>query len=192
MRFIPQSIPEVVLIQPKVYEDMRGSFCETFRQDLLEDFLGHSVRFVQENESKSPKGVLRGLHFQSSPYAQSKLVQVTQGRVLDVVVDLRRGSPNYGCHVAQELSDEQPGQLFIPKGMAHGFVVLSEWATVSYKVDNPYRVEHEQGLAFDDPDLKIDWLLPPDTLILAPRDQHQGRLANLAPFFDYHDNLYLE
>jgi len=135
MKFIPQSIPDVILLQPKVHGDDRGYFVETFRQDLFDQAIGHKVTFFQDNESKSAKGVLRGLHFQLPPHAQSKLVRVISGTVLDIAVDIRAGSPTLGHHVAVELSEENKYQLFIPRGFAHGFIVLSETATFAYKVD---------------------------------------------------------
>ncbi len=147
MQFIKQSIPEVVLIKPQVHGDDRGYFSETFRQDKFEEAVGYRVHFCQDNESKSTKGVLRGLHFQLPPYAQSKLVRVIEGEVLDVAVDIRKGSPTFGQVVTSILNDENKHQLFIPRGFAHGFVVLSETAIFAYKVDNYYSPECDRGLA---------------------------------------------
>lgn len=179
MKFTPQSVPEVVLIEPKVHGDDRGYFVETFRQDQLDEALGYKVDFCQDNESKSTKGVLRGLHFQLAPFPQSKLVRVIEGEVLDVAVDIRQNSPTFGKHVAVILNDLNKHQLFIPHGFAHGFVVLSETATFAYKVDNYYSPECDRGLAFDDPELCIDWLLPPEKLQLSAKDQKQPNLAEL-------------
>jgi dTDP-4-dehydrorhamnose 3,5-epimerase len=190
MKFIPQSIPEVVLIEPQVYGDERGYFVETFRQDLFEQAIGYKVLFVQDNESKSTKGVLRGLHFQLHPHAQSKLVRVIEGKVLDIAVDIRQGSPTYGQHVAVELSEQNKHQLFIPRSFAHGFVVLSDTATFAYKVDNYYAPQCDRGLAFDDPQLAIDWQLPLDSLQLSAKDTKQPKFSELEKVFDYHINYY--
>jgi len=181
----PQSIPEVLLIKPALHGDERGYFCETYRQDLLQQATGYPIQLIQDNESRSSKGVLRGLHFQLPPYAQSKLVRVIEGKVLDVAVDIRKGSPTYGAHVAAELSAENRHQLWIPRGFAHGFVVLSEHATFSYKVDNYYAPAHDRGIAFDDPALNIDWKLPKAQLKLSEKDRKQPPLAELAEGFQY-------
>ena len=190
MKFIPQVIPDVWVIEPKVYGDERGYFVETFRQDKFEDALGFKVNFIQDNESKSSKGVLRGLHFQLAPYAQSKLVRVIEGAVLDVAVDIRRGSPSFGKHVAVELSGVNKKQMFIPRGFAHGFVVLTDTATLAYKVDNYYSPECDRGLAFDDIDLNIDWQLTKQQLLLSDKDTQQPTLAVLTDCFDYNYNDY--
>jgi dTDP-4-dehydrorhamnose 3,5-epimerase len=190
MEFIPQAIPDVVLIRPKVHGDHRGYFVETFRQDKLEEALGYHVQFVQDNESKSSKGVLRGLHFQLAPYAQSKLVRVIEGCVLDVAVDIRKGSPTFGQHVALELSGENKQQLFVPRGFAHGFVVLSDTATFAYKVDNYYSPECDRGLAFDDACLAVDWQLERDQLLLSDKDTKQPLLSELEDCFEYKTNYY--
>lgn len=190
MQFIPQSIPDILVIEPKVHGDHRGYFIETFRQDKLEQSLGYKVDFIQDNESKSSKGVLRGLHFQLAPYAQSKLVRVIEGAVLDVAVDLRKGSPTFGQHVAVELSGDNKKQMFIPRGFAHGFVVLTDIATFAYKVDNYYSPECDRGLAFDDAALNIDWLLNKQQLLLSDKDTKQPTLAQLTDFFDYNQNYY--
>jgi dTDP-4-dehydrorhamnose 3,5-epimerase len=167
MEFVKQTIPDVVLIKPKVHGDDRGYFVETFRQDKFEDAIGYKVSFCQDNESKSSKGVLRGLHFQLPPYAQSKLVRVIEGKVLDVAVDIRHGSPTFGQYISAELSAENKHQLFVPRGFAHGFVVLSDIAIFAYKVDNYYSPECDRGLAFDDESLNIDWQLPDSQLKLS-------------------------
>ena len=190
MEFIPQNISDILVIKPKVHGDERGSFFEAFRQDKLEDALGYKVDFVQDNESKSFKGVLRGLHFQLAPYAQSKLVRVIEGSVLDIAVDIRRGSPSFGKHVAVELSGVNRKQTFIPRGFAHGFVVLTDTATFAYKVDNYYSPEYDRGLAFDDMDLNIDWQLTKQQLLLSDKDTQQPRLTELADCFDYNHNYY--
>jgi len=190
MQFIPQAIPDVFVIEPKVHGDHRGYFAETFRQDKLEQALGYKVNFVQDNESKSSKGVLRGLHFQLAPHAQSKLVRVIEGCVLDVAVDIRQGSPTFGQHVAVELSGENKKQMFVPRGFAHGFIVLTDTATFAYKVDNYYSPECDRGLAFDDKKLNIDWLLPTDSLSLSDKDTKQPSFSELADCFDYATNYY--
>ena len=190
MEFLPQVIPEVFLVKPIIHGDHRGYFIETFRQDQLEQAIGYSVIFVQDNESRSFRGVLRGLHFQRPPHAQAKLVRVIEGEVQDVVVDIRQGSPTYGKHVVAKLSAENKHQLWIPKGFAHGFVVLSETAIFSYKVDDYYSSEQDQGIAFDDPALQIDWQLPRTQLKLSEKDQQQPFLAALSPCFHYGEPLY--
>lgn len=190
MKYLPQSIPDIILIQPKVHGDSRGYFVETFQRETFEKATGYAVDFCQDNESKSSKGVLRGLHFQLPPFAQSKLVRVIEGEVLDVAVDIRRGSPTFGQHVAVRLSSENKHQLFIPRGFAHGFVVLSDTATFAYKVDNYYSPECDAGLAFDDPILGIDWLLPHSELQLSAKDQKQPLLSQLQSGFDYSVDYY--
>ena len=184
MKFIPQSIPEVVLIEPVVHGDSRGYFVETFRQDLFEKAIGCSVNFIQDNESKSTKGVLRGLHYQLLPYTQAKLVRVIEGSVLDIAVDIRKSSPTFGQHVAVELTVNNKHQLFIPHGFAHGFVVLSDSATFAYKVDNYYSPEHDRGIAFDDKDLDIDWQLPIEDLQLSDKDKSLPGLAGAENLFE--------
>ena len=191
MQFIAQSIPDIFVIKPKVHGDQRGYFVETFRQDKLEEALGYKVDFVQDNESKSSKGVLRGLHFQLAPHAQSKLVRVIDGSVLDVAVDIRKGSPTFGQHVAVELSGDNKKQMFVPRGFAHGFVVLTDTATFAYKVDNYYSPECDRGLAFDDKTLNIDWRLAKESLLLSEKDTEQLLLAELEDCFDYNTNYYV-
>jgi len=188
--FIPQSIPDVLVIEPKVHGDLRGYFVETFRQDKFEQALGYKVNFIQDNESKSSKGVLRGLHFQLAPHAQSKLVRVIEGAVLDVAVDIRIGSPSFGQHVKVVLSGENKKQIFIPRGFAHGFVVLTDTATFAYKVDNYYSPECDRGLTFDDAELNIDWQLPKEQLQLSDKDTKQSKLVELSDCFDYSQNYY--
>ena len=189
MQFIRTKIEDVIIIEPKVFGDDRGYFVETFRQDKLEDFLGFSVGFCQDNESKSSKGVIRGLHYQLSPAAQTKLVRVIQGRVLDVAVDIREGSPTFGQHVAVELSAENKKQLFVPRGFAHGFVVLEDDTVFAYKVDNYYSPENDRGVAFDDPTIGIDWIVEREALKLSEKDTKQPKLHQ-ADLFTYGENLY--
>jgi len=190
VEFIPQAIADVILIQPTVVGDHRGYFVETFRQDLFEVAVGHPVTFVQDNESRSSRGVLRGLHFQLPLSAQSKLVRVTEGEVLDVAVDIRVGSPTFGKYVSAKLSAENKHQLWVPRGFAHGFVVLSDFATFNYKVDNYYDPENERGIAYDDPQLQIDWRLPSEQLQLSEKDRQQPTLKRLPECFRYGENLY--
>ena len=184
MNFIPQSIPDVLLIEPTVHGDSRGYFMESFRQDLLDDFLGYEVNFVQDNESKSSKGVLRGLHYQLPPSAQAKLVRVIEGRVLDVAVDIRQSSPTFGQYVSKELSSDNHHQLFIPRGFAHGFVVLSESAVFAYKVDNYYSPDDDRGIAYCDKEIGIDWVLKSDELQLSEKDKSQPILSETKDFFE--------
>ena len=169
MTFTELEIKGVWLIEPKRFGDNRGYFCETFKLDEFESHVG-KINFVQDNESMSTYGVLRGLHFQRGKWSQAKLVRVSQGRVLDVAVDLRRGSSTYGRHVAVELSQENAHQLFIPRGFAHGFVVLSETAQFQYKVDNVYAPQSEATLRFDDDALGIDWRIPHSDMKLSEKD----------------------
>lgn len=191
MLIAPLVLPDVLLIEPQMLGDARGYFCETWRKDKLEVFLSHELNFCQDNESRSSRGVLRGLHFQLPPFAQTKLVRVLEGEVLDVAVDIRLGSPTFGQHVAVRLSGENKKQLFVPRGFAHGFVVLSDTALFAYKVDNYYSPECDRGLAFDDPALGIDWLLPHEQLQLSAKDQQQPLLAQLEHGFDYAVNYYV-
>jgi len=189
MKFTRTKIEDVVIIEPKVHGDERGYFVETFRQDLLEEFLGFSLNFCQDNESKSSKGVLRGLHYQLPPDAQTKLVRVIKGKVLDVAVDIREGSPTFGEYVAVELSEENKKQLFVPRGFAHGFVVLEDDTIFAYKVDNYYSPECDRGIAFDDPSIGIDWGLPKEELKLSVKDKKQPLLKD-AEIFNIKDKLY--
>ena len=190
MKFIKTNIPEVIIIEPTAFADDRGYFMETFRKDNLEEAIGHSVNFVQDNESKSTYGVLRGLHFQLPPFAQSKLIRACSGRVLDIALDVRKGSPTFGKHVAIELSEENKRQLFIPRGFAHGFLVLSETATFVYKVDNYYSKESDSGIDFADPALNIDWQINADDLQFSAKDKNHPLLADSDKLFDYNENLY--
>jgi dTDP-4-dehydrorhamnose 3,5-epimerase len=183
LKFIPQSIEDVILIETTTHGDDRGYFVETFRQDLLDKAIGYKVNFIQDNESKSTKGVLRGLHYQLPPCTQAKLVRVIEGSVLDVAVDIRKSSPTFGQHVAVELTANNKHQLFVPHGFAHGFVVLSDSATFAYKVDNYYAPEHDRGIAFDDSELAIDWQLPLELLQLSDKDKTHPYLANTKDLF---------
>ena len=177
MEFIEQSIPGVFVIEPKKFGDARGYFMETYRQDLFERHVG-KVDFVQDNESRSSYGVLRGLHFQKGEFSQAKLVRVLNGRVLDVAVDLRKSSPTFGKYVMVELSEENNKQLFIPRGFAHGFLVLSDTATFAYKVDNVYAPDQEATLMYDDPSVGIKWPLAAEKLLLSAKDLNGKYLAD--------------
>lgn len=173
MKFIKTNISDVILCEPTVIKDERGYFFECFNKEVFEKHLGKPIHFCQDNEAKSTKGVLRGLHYQLPPYAQSKLVRVISGKVLDIAVDIRRGSATFGQYVAVELSGENKYQLFVPAGFAHGYVVLSDEAVFSYKVDNYYSKTHERGIIYNDPELKIDWKLPINELIISEKDKIQ-------------------
>ena len=189
MTFTRTDIPDVVICEPTVHGDERGYFVETFRQDKLEDFLGFKVKFCQDNESKSSRGVLRGLHYQLSPAAQTKLVRVIQGSVLDVAVDIRKGSPTFGMHVAVKLTAENKKQLFVPRGFAHAFVVLEDNTIFAYKVDNYYSPENDRGVAFNDPAINIDWGIAMEELKLSDKDTKQPLLQD-ADLFTYGVNYY--
>ena len=190
MTFTRTAIPDVVIIEPKVHGDSRGYFVETFVSNKLEEFLGYQINFCQDNESKSSKGVLRGLHYQLPPYAQTKLVRVIHGRVLDVAVDIRKNSPTFGKYVAVELSGENKKQLLIPRGFAHGFVVLEDDTVFAYKVDNYYSPECDRGIAFDDKNLNIDWILNHDELNLSAKDTKQPKLNETNDLFEFGVNYY--
>ena len=190
MTFTRTAIPDVVIIEPKVHGDSRGYFVETFRQDKLEEFLGYQINFCQDNESKSSKGVLRGLHYQLPPHAQTKLVRVIHGRVLDVAVDIRKNSPTFGKYVAVELSGENKKQLLIPRGFAHGFVVLEDDTVFAYKVDNYYSPECDRGIAFDDKNLNIDWILNHNELNLSAKDIKQPKLNETNDLFEFGVDYY--
>lgn len=181
MDFQELNIKGVWLIKPKRYGDERGYFSETWKREEFEAHVG-KVNFVQDNESLSSYGVLRGLHLQRGQWSQAKLVRVSMGRVLDVALDLRPGSPTYGKHVAVELSQEGGEQLFIPRGFAHGFVVLSEKAQFQYKVDNVYAPQSEMSIAFNDPDLGIDWRIDPSQMLLSSKDLKGIRLKDVKSF----------
>ena len=189
MNFTRLKIPDVILCEPAVFGDDRGYFTETFRQDKLDEFLGFNINFCQDNESKSSFGVLRGLHYQLMPHAQTKLVRVIQGSVLDVAVDIRKGSPTFGQHVTVELTAENKKQLLVPRGFAHGFVVLSKEAIFAYKVDNYYSPECDRGIAFNDATLAIDWQLKASALQLSVKDTQQPLFQD-ADYFNHSINLY--
>jgi len=189
MNFIRTDIEDVIIIEPKVHGDDRGYFIETFRQDKLEEFLGFKVNFCQDNESKSSKGVLRGLHYQLAPAAQTKLVRVIQGRVLDVAVDIRDGSPSFGKFVSVELSGDNKRQLFVPRGFAHAFLVLEDETIFAYKVDNYYSPENDRGIAFDDLSIGVNWTIDKELLKLSDKDTKQPLLKD-ADLFNYGDKLY--
>ena len=182
MKFIKTIIPGVFILEPSVFGDHRGYFLESFNLEKFEENVC-SIKFVQDNESKSTKGVLRGLHFQKPPFDQAKLVRCIDGEVMDVVVDIRKGSPTYGKHVTVKLSGENKRQLFIPKGFAHGFSVLSETAVFAYKVDNTYAPEYDSGIRFDDKELNIDWGLTEDEVQLSGKDENLSFFKDLdSPF----------
>ena len=189
MEIIKTAIEGVVIIEPRLFKDDRGYFFESFSQREFTEKV-RKVDFVQDNESKSSYGVLRGLHFQKPPYAQSKLVRVIKGSVLDVAVDIRKGSPTFGEHVSVELTEENHRQFFIPRGFAHGLVVLTEEVIFQYKCDNFYAPQCEGALAWDDPALKIDWKVSADKIILSGKDQHHECLEEAGWLFDYNENLY--
>ena len=189
MKIIETTIEGVVIIEPRLFKDERGYFFESFSQREFEEKI-RKISFVQDNESKSSYGVLRGLHFQKPPYAQSKLVRVIKGAVLDVAVDIRKGSPTFGKHVAVELTEENHLQLFIPRGFAHGFSVLSQEVIFQYKCDNFYAPQSEGALAWDDSDLNINWRIPTNQIILSEKDKHHEKLKDASWLFDYNTNLY--
>jgi dTDP-4-dehydrorhamnose 3,5-epimerase len=190
MKFIRTEIPDVVICEPVVHGDTRGYFVETFRQDKLEEFLGFKINFCQDNESKSSRGVLRGLHYQLAPSAQTKLVRVIQGKVLDVAVDIRKESPTFGKHIAVELTSENKRQLLVPRGFAHGFVVLEDDTIFAYKVDNYYSPKNDRGIAFNDLDLGIDWQVDAASLNLSAKDKTQPKLEETNDLFEYGVNYY--
>ncbi|WP_031425081.1 dTDP-4-dehydrorhamnose 3,5-epimerase [Flavimarina sp. Hel_I_48] len=189
MNFVRTEIPDIVICEPKIFGDSRGYFSETFRKDKLEEFLGYTVNFCQDNESKSSFGVLRGLHYQLPPFTQSKLVRVIEGTVLDVAVDIRKGSPYFGKNVTVELNAEERKQLFVPRGFAHGFIVLSETAKFAYKCDNYYAPSHDRGIVYNDQTVGIEWQIPATKLKLSDKDITQPTLID-AELFDYNINLY--
>lgn len=178
MNFIPTKLSGCFILEPKVIHDSRGYFMESFNEKTFQDGVGQSVKFVQDNQSFSSKGVLRGLHYQSGEYAQAKLVRVLQGEVLDVAVDIRPESETYGQYVAEVLSAENQRQLFIPRGFAHGFLVLSETATFFYKCDNFYNKESEGGIIYNDAQLNIDWQLKQEELLISEKDTQLPELNN--------------
>lgn len=191
MEIVSTDIPGVVIVEPRVFRDSRGYFFESWSQRDF-DALVRPVRFVQDNESCSSYGVVRGLHFQKGAFSQSKLVRVVEGTVLDIAVDIRRGSPTFGRHVAVELTGGDHRQLFIPRGFAHGFSVLSDNAVFQYKCDNYYAPQAESAIAWDDPALGIDWKLDPGDIILSDKDRRHPPLSACPDLFDYGDDLYAD
>ena len=189
MEVIKTDIEGVVIIEPRIFRDDRGYFYESFSQREFEEKVCRTT-FVQDNQSKSSYGVLRGLHFQKPPYCQSKLVRCIKGAVLDVAVDLRKGSPTFGKHVAVELTEENHRQLFVPRGFAHGFAVLSEEAVFQYKCDNFYNKESEGAIAWNDPELAIDWRIPADKALLSEKDKLNKGIKEADFLFDYNEELY--
>jgi dTDP-4-dehydrorhamnose 3,5-epimerase len=182
MKFIKTAIPGVFIIEPSVFGDDRGYFLESFNLEKFEENV-YPIKFVQDNESKSSKGVLRGLHFQTPPFAQAKLVRCIEGKVIDVVVDIRKGSPTYGKHLAIELTGDNKRQLFVPRGFAHGFLVLSDSATFAYKVDNTYAPEFDAGIKYDDKELNINWGITEEEIQLSEKDKNLSFFKDLdSPF----------
>ena len=179
MNIIDTNLIDCKVIQPQLHNDNRGYFFERYHQQKLNDSLGFEVNFIQDNESFSSKGVLRGLHFQTGNYAQAKLVRVIQGRVLDVAVDLRKDSSTFAQHFSIELSEDNKNQLFVPRGFAHGFIVLSDTAIFSYKCDNYYNKASEGGIRYDDPSLGIDWKLPKEDILVSEKDLLLSTLSNV-------------
>ena len=196
MNVIKTAIDGVLIIEPRVFGDKRGYFFESFSQREFDEkvapILGHTINFVQDNESMSSYGVMRGLHFQRPPYTQSKLVRCVKGAVLDVAVDIRKGSPTFGKHVSVELTGDNHRQFFIPKGFAHGFVVLSEEAIFQYKCDNLYAPQSEGAIAWNDSALGIDWQIPTEEVMLSEKDKHHPLLADCPEIFDYNIDYYSE
>ncbi len=191
MKVIKTAIEDVVIIEPDVFGDSRGYFFESYSQKKFDEQV-RPVRFVQDNESKSKYGVLRGLHFQKGKDVQSKLVRVVKGRVLDVAVDIRKGSPTFGKYVAVELTEDNHRQLFVPRGFAHGFSVLSDEVIFQYKCDNLYAPESEGAIAWNDPDIGIDWQLPAEDVLLSAKDSAHPMLKDATDLFDYNVDYYAE
>lgn len=189
MEVIKTDLEGVVIIEPRVFKDARGYFFESFSQREFDEKVC-PIHFVQDNESMSTYGVIRGLHYQRMPYTQSKLVRCVKGAVLDVTVDIRKGSPTFGQHVAVELTEENHRQLFIPRGFAHGFAVLSDVAVFQYKCDNFYHPEADDGIQLMDEELGIDWRIPMEQAILSEKDLRHVKLRDAALDFDIHDKLY--
>ena len=189
MEVIKTDIEGVVIIEPRIFRDERGYFYESFSQREFEEKVCRTT-FVQDNQSKSSYGVLRGLHFQKPPYCQSKLVRCIKGAVLDVAVDIRKGSPTFGKYVAVELTEDNHRQFFVPRGFAHGFAVLSQEAIFQYKCDNFYNKESEGAITWNDPTLAIDWRVPADKILLSDKDKLNKNIANADYLFDYNEKLY--
>lgn len=191
MEVIKTAIDGVVIIEPKVFKDQRGYFFESFSQREFEAKV-RKINFVQDNESMSSYGVMRGLHFQRPPYTQSKLVRCVRGKVLDVAVDIRKGSPTYGQHVAVELSEDNHRQFFVPRGFAHGFAVLTDTAVFQYKCDNFYAPQADGGISIKDESLGIDWKIPTDKAVLSEKDTLHSCLKDFDSPFSYDEDLYPE
>lgn len=196
MNVIKTNIEGILILEPKVFNDARGYFFESFSQrefdEKIAPILGHTIRFVQDNESMSSYGVMRGLHFQRPPFTQSKLVRCVKGAVLDVAVDIRKGSPTFGQHVAVELTEDNRRQFFISKGFAHGFAVLSETAVFQYKCDEFYHPEADGGISIIDQSLGINWKIPTDQALLSEKDTKHQMLVNFDSPFNINTNLYIE
>lgn len=171
MKFLRSPLSDVIICEPQIHGDDRGYFFESFRQDKLEAFIGYKLNFCQDNESKSNKGVVRGLHYQLPPFEQTKLVRVISGRVLDIVVDIRKHSPTFGNHFSIELSAKNKRQIFVPKGFLHGYAVLEDNTIFSYKVDTYYSPEHDRGIRYNDPNLDINWMLDTKDILLSQKDK---------------------
>ena len=184
MPFVPTTIPDLLIFEPSVYGDSRGHFFEAYNEKVFQQ-QGLHIKFVQDNQSQSSYGVIRGLHYQLPPFEQVKLVRVLQGRILDVAVDIRKGSPHFGKHFAIELSAENKKQLLVPAGFAHGFSVLSETATVLYKCDQFYSKESEGGIRYNDRSLNIDWKLPHDQAVISEKDLELPDFASCKNTFEY-------
>ena len=196
MNVIKTNLEGVLILEPQVFHDARGYFFESFSQREFDEkvapILGHTIRFVQDNESMSSYGVMRGLHFQRPPFTQSNLVRCVKGAVLDVAVDIRKGSPTFGQHVAVELTEDNHRQLFISKGFAHGFAVLSETAVFQYKCDEFYHPEADGGISIMDQSLGINWKIPTDQALLSEKDTKHQMLVNFDSPFNINTNLYIE
>ena len=190
MRILKTDIEGVYIIEPHLFEDERGYFFEAFSERKFAELTGIETRFVQDNESRSAKGVVRGLHFQLPPHAQSKLVRVVRGKILDIAVDIRRGSPTFGHYVAVELSEYNHRQLFIPRGFAHGFSILEGDAIVEYKCDNYYAPESEGAIRWDDPTLAIDWHIAHSEVIVSAKDKANSLFEACEALFDYNRDYY--
>lgn len=190
MSIIKTELDGVLILEPKVFGDHRGYFFESYNKERFAQETGMEIDWVQDNESKSSYGVLRGLHFQKGPHAQSKLVRVVKGKVLDVAVDIRKGSPTFGKYVAVELTEDNHRQVFIPRGFAHGFVVLSKEVIFQYKCDNLYAPQSEGAIAWDDPEIGIDWGIPAQDIILSEKDKHHPKLSEAQDLFSINEKLY--
>ncbi|RAZ58765.1 dTDP-4-dehydrorhamnose 3,5-epimerase [Campylobacter hyointestinalis] len=185
MKFTRLSIPDIILIEPNIHQDNRGYFLESFRLDKLSEFIGYNINFVQDNESKSNFGVFRGLHYQKPPFAQAKLIRVVSGSIYDIVVDIRKNSPNFGRYLKMKLDGISKNILFIPKGFAHGFLTLEDNTIISYKADNYYSLNHDSGIAYNDPQIGIDLEFDKNKLVLSDKDKAQPMLSDINSPFDF-------